>query len=432
MSVFGSVGAWLKGSFNQLIGRGKEPAKVIFLGLDAAGKTTFFYKIKSRFDEVATAIPTIGFIVETLDIQQKQIVCWDVGGCDKIRPLWRHYFEDAKMLIFMIDSNDHERFDVAKEEVEGMIRFAQFTGPVLVIANKQDLPRAKRKEEIVERLGLHQMLAKNPWTIVETVATTGEGCAECMRWMEDVVSGRFQQSTRPAEESTEEAATAAVDAPSSILANEKAPAASVSEELTHKDDHKAPAVTINSQGSEYDEHQERLRKQRWTDWLDREDNDDAMFLQQTVTYELDVWDHYTHVRLGFLLLRQHGNFETGLEAVKHTIEDYIANSSRTNGKSYHCTMTTFWISHIAHWMSHLATTSSAPSSTPALESSASAADWSALHFKALLQHAFTHHTADSDLTDKGLFRKYYEDATIFGAPARASFVAPDKQPLPLC
>ena len=31
---------------------------------------------------------------------------WDVGGQDKIRPLWRHYYQNTQGLIFVVDSND--------------------------------------------------------------------------------------------------------------------------------------------------------------------------------------------------------------------------------------------------------------------------------------------------------------------------------------
>ena len=34
---------------------------------------------------------------------------WDVGGQDKIRPLWRHYFANTQGLIFVVDSNDRDR-----------------------------------------------------------------------------------------------------------------------------------------------------------------------------------------------------------------------------------------------------------------------------------------------------------------------------------
>jgi small GTP-binding protein len=58
------------------------------VGLDAAGKTTILYKLK--LGEIVTTIPTIGFNVETVEYKNISFTVWDVGGQDKIRPLWRH------------------------------------------------------------------------------------------------------------------------------------------------------------------------------------------------------------------------------------------------------------------------------------------------------------------------------------------------------
>ena len=63
----------------------------LFAGLDAAGKTTILYKLK--LGEIVTTIPTIGFNVETVEYKNISFTVWDVGGQDKIRPLWRHYFQ---------------------------------------------------------------------------------------------------------------------------------------------------------------------------------------------------------------------------------------------------------------------------------------------------------------------------------------------------
>lgn len=46
---------------------------------------------------------------------------WDVGGQDKIRPLWRHYFQNTQGLIFVVDSNDKERITEASEELAKMV-----------------------------------------------------------------------------------------------------------------------------------------------------------------------------------------------------------------------------------------------------------------------------------------------------------------------
>ena len=60
-----------------LFGRPKQ-CKGLVIGLDAAGKTTFLYKL--RWGDVVTTIPTIGFNVETLTSPKWEFNCWDVGG----------------------------------------------------------------------------------------------------------------------------------------------------------------------------------------------------------------------------------------------------------------------------------------------------------------------------------------------------------------
>merc|ERR1719402_1028876 len=92
------------------------------VGLDAAGKTTILYKLK--LGEIVTTIPTIGFNVETVEYKNISFTCWDVGGRDKIRPLWRHYYQNTDALIFVVDSNDRGRIDgdySAKEQLQIML-----------------------------------------------------------------------------------------------------------------------------------------------------------------------------------------------------------------------------------------------------------------------------------------------------------------------
>ena len=89
------------------------------VGLDAAGKTTILYKLK--LGEVVTTIPTIGFNVEQVEYKNISFTVWDVGGQDKIRPLWRHYYQNTEGLIFVVDSNDRERLDNARTELHKML-----------------------------------------------------------------------------------------------------------------------------------------------------------------------------------------------------------------------------------------------------------------------------------------------------------------------
>lgn len=67
------------------------------LGLDNAGKTTILCKLK--MGESVSTIPTVGFNVETVTYKNVKFNVWDVGGQDKIRPLWRHYYTGTQVRL---------------------------------------------------------------------------------------------------------------------------------------------------------------------------------------------------------------------------------------------------------------------------------------------------------------------------------------------
>lgn len=125
-----------------------------------------------------TTIPTIGFNVETVEYKNICFTVWDVGGQDKIRPLWRHYFQNTQGLIFVVDSNDRDRINEAEKELQNMvinvfnvllrvlyvnIIFNQLQedelrdAVLLVFANKQDLPNAMSAAELTDKLHLNQL-----------------------------------------------------------------------------------------------------------------------------------------------------------------------------------------------------------------------------------------------------------------------------------
>merc|ERR1712130_231325 len=129
---------------------GKREMRILMVGLDAAGKTTILYKPK--LGEIVTTIPTIGFNVETVEYKNISFTVWDVGGQDKIRPLWRHYFQNTQGLIFVVDSNDRERIGEARDELMRMLNEDELREAVLLIfANKQDLPNAMNAAEITDK-----------------------------------------------------------------------------------------------------------------------------------------------------------------------------------------------------------------------------------------------------------------------------------------
>lgn len=160
---------------------GKRDMRILMVGLDAAGKTTILYKLK--LGEIVTTIPTIGFNVETVEYKNISFTVWDVGGQDKIRPLWRHYFQNTQGLIFVVDSNDRERIGEAKDELMRMLTEDELRDAVLLIlANKQDLPNAMNAAEITDKLGLHSLRSRH-WYIQSTCATSGDGLFEGLDWL---------------------------------------------------------------------------------------------------------------------------------------------------------------------------------------------------------------------------------------------------------
>merc|ERR1719220_2037153 len=112
----------------------KIEMRVVTLGLDEAGKTSILFKLKQN--EFVPTIPTIGFNVETLEFKNVKITMWDVGGQQKLRPLWKHYYLNTQAVIFVIDASNRERLLVDPVEQAGRAPLRLHRGdhrPVLVV-----------------------------------------------------------------------------------------------------------------------------------------------------------------------------------------------------------------------------------------------------------------------------------------------------------
>jgi ADP-ribosylation factor protein 6 len=162
---------------------GNKEMRILMLGLDAAGKTTILYKLK--LGQSVTTIPTVGFNVETVTYKNVKFSVWDVGGQDKIRPLWRHYYTGTQALIFVVDSADRDRVDEARQELHRIVNDREMREVIILIyANKQDLPDAMKPQEIQDKLGLTVTgLRQRNWYVQPACATTGDGLYEGLTWL---------------------------------------------------------------------------------------------------------------------------------------------------------------------------------------------------------------------------------------------------------
>mmetsp|Transcript_45124 Transcript_45124/g.71340 ORF Transcript_45124/g.71340 Transcript_45124/m.71340 type:complete len:181 (-) Transcript_45124:293-835(-) len=167
---------------------GKHAAKIVMVGLDAAGKTTVLYNL--RLGEVVTTVPTIGFNVETLEHRNVTFTVWDIGGQEKIRKLWRHYYQGTTGVIYIVDSSDRERIEDARDELFNVLQAEEMRDVVLlVLANKQDLPNALTSSEVAEKLGLNS-LHKRRWFVQAACATRGQGLYEGLDWLTNSLVSR--------------------------------------------------------------------------------------------------------------------------------------------------------------------------------------------------------------------------------------------------
>lgn len=108
---------------------------------------------------------------------------WDVGGQERLRPLWRFYFTNTDALIFVVDSQDRERASRAAQEFRAIVEDPLMRGAaVLVFANKQDMPGAMSPPEVCQALGLPELRGRR-WQVQGSVATKGDGLYEGLDWL---------------------------------------------------------------------------------------------------------------------------------------------------------------------------------------------------------------------------------------------------------
>ena len=159
----------------------KQEVRIVLIGFDAAGKTTVLNRLK--LGESLTTIPTIGFNVDTVEYKNLKFTMWDVGGQARLRPLWKHYYDGAHAIIFVVDSADKDRLADVTETLHFLLADEKLTdASLLVLANKQDMPGALPVGELNERLKLRQVRNRKVY-IQGCTATTGNGLYEGLDWL---------------------------------------------------------------------------------------------------------------------------------------------------------------------------------------------------------------------------------------------------------
>lgn len=160
---------------------------IIVLGLDNAGKTAILYSLKLE-ESMPYTVPTIGFNLEEIEIGNLKVKMWDIGGQDKLRELWPHYFGQTDAVAFVIDSQDRDRFEIAKKELHTLISHKDLIGkPFLILANKQDLPDAATQDEIKQLFSLG-LIKTSQIHVVECCAIKNNKARLGFEWIAEHIS----------------------------------------------------------------------------------------------------------------------------------------------------------------------------------------------------------------------------------------------------
>lgn len=165
------------------------------LGLDGVGKSTLLYKLK--YDESVATVPTVGFNVVMLELEDTKLglTVWDVGGQRRMRPHWSHYYAGTEVLVFVVDSWDRRRLEEARKELHQVLRSPGLKKvPLVVLANKQDIPRAASAAEIALRLDLRRLCGGRDWFVQPCSARTGVGLEEGFRRVAHLMKTSLKQA----------------------------------------------------------------------------------------------------------------------------------------------------------------------------------------------------------------------------------------------
>lgn len=176
--------------------RNEKIVKFALIGIDNAGKSTILARLKGEVPEFIT--PTIGFASEAIEQGPYHIKIFDLGGGANIRSIWPSYFAEIHGAIFVVDSADKNRLNISRDALHMALQHPRLQKkPLLIFANKQDLPEALAGSDVALNLSLDKFTDYSYNIVSCSAILVGEdGAADLniqqgLKWLLDTVDKAY-------------------------------------------------------------------------------------------------------------------------------------------------------------------------------------------------------------------------------------------------